>query len=126
MPLRGRMFAASGMVDMAWGGLVWVLLVGVACAQSGDPALPGQHPLTRAQAGDVLLSELRCAACHQGVQPGALPGKTAPDLVAVGGRVAPIICGGFSPRRRWLIRVRPCPMCWRRDRRRNGTTSPKR
>lgn len=30
-------------------------------AAAGDPALPGHHPLTQAQAGSVLISELRCA-----------------------------------------------------------------
>ncbi len=65
----------------------WILIVNSFVA-AGDPALPGNHPLTQAQAGDVLISELRCAACHGGVQQGSLPEKTAPDLTAVGSRVS--------------------------------------
>jgi mono/diheme cytochrome c family protein len=58
-------------------------------AVAGDPALPGNHPLTQSQAGDVLISELRCAACHGGVQRGSLPEKTAPDLAEAGARISP-------------------------------------
>ena len=61
-----------------------VFLVGTATAETGDPSLPGQHPLTQAQAGSFLISELRCAACHGGIQRGSLPEKTAPDLTEVG------------------------------------------
>jgi mono/diheme cytochrome c family protein len=74
----------------AFGSLV---LIAVAMANSateaGDPALPGHHPLTQAQAGRVLLSELRCAACHSGIERGAMPEKSAPDLAEVGARVSP-------------------------------------
>ncbi len=66
----------------------WLVIVKSLVA-AGDPALPGHHPLTLAQAGDVLLSELRCAACHSGVQRGSLPEKTAPDLSEVGARLSP-------------------------------------
>ena len=58
-------------------------------AQAGDPALPGNHPLTQPQAGDLLIHELRCGACHRGIERGPLPEKTAPDLSEVGGRIAP-------------------------------------
>ncbi len=56
---------------------------------AGDPALPGHHPLTQSQAGEVLISELRCAACHSVVERGSLPEKAAPDLAAVGARISP-------------------------------------
>ena len=56
---------------------------------AGDPAVPGNHPLTQAQAGSVLISELRCAACHSGFERCSLPEKTAPDLIEVGARVSP-------------------------------------
>lgn len=56
---------------------------------AGDPSLPGNHPLTQAQAGSVLITELRCAACHSGVQRSSLPEKTAPDLATVGARISP-------------------------------------
>lgn len=68
--------------------LFWLVIVNSVVA-AGDPALSGHHPLTQTQAGDVLVSELRCAACHGGVPRGSLPEKTAPDLAAVGARIAP-------------------------------------
>ena len=65
------------------------LVIANSLVAAGDPALPGNHPLTQAQAGSVLISELRCAACHSGFERGSLPEKTAPDLSDVGARVAP-------------------------------------
>jgi mono/diheme cytochrome c family protein len=65
------------------------LLIAIPVASAGDPALPGHHPLTQVQVGEVLLAELRCGACHSGIEPGALPEKTAPDLTAVGTRISP-------------------------------------
>ncbi len=65
------------------------LVIANSFVAAGDPALPGNHPLTPAQAGDVLISELRCAACHSGVPRGSLPEKTAPDLAAAGARISP-------------------------------------
>jgi len=69
------------------------LLIGIVTANSmaaaGDPALPGHHPLTKAQAGSVLISELRCAACHAGLERGPVPEKAAPDLADVGSRISP-------------------------------------
>ena len=58
-------------------------------AFAGDPSLPGHHPLTQTQAGSVLISELRCAACHSGAPSSSLPEKTAPDLSQVGSRIRP-------------------------------------
>ena len=69
--------------------LISVLLVGTSSAEPGDPALPGNHPLTQSQVGDLLISELRCAACHGGVQRSSLQDKTAPDLAEVGSRISP-------------------------------------
>lgn len=68
--------------------LSWFVIANVVVA-GGDPAWPGHHPLTQVQAGDVLLLELRCAACHSGLERGSLPQKTAPDLTAVGARISP-------------------------------------
>lgn len=69
------------------------LLIGVAAsnavAAAGDPALPGHHPLTQAQAGAILISDLRCAACHEGLDRGTVLEKSAPDLAEVGSRVSP-------------------------------------
>jgi len=66
----------------------WIAIVNSSVA-AADPALPGNHPLTQVQAGQVLISELRCAACHQGVPRDSLTEKTAPDLSEVGARIAP-------------------------------------
>ncbi len=56
--------------------------------QAGDPSIPGHHPLTKEQAGSVLLSELRCSACHSGIQANPILEKSAPDLSEVGNRVS--------------------------------------
>lgn len=64
-------------------------LFSIGVAQAGDPSLPGHHPLTKEQAGSVLLSELRCTACHSGIQANPILGKSAPDLSEVGNRVSP-------------------------------------
>lgn len=67
---------------------LWLVIANSVVA-AGDPALPGHHPLTQAQAGEVLISELRCAACHGGIKRNSLPEKAAPDLAAVGARISP-------------------------------------
>jgi len=64
-------------------------VIGNSIAAAGDPALPGHHPLTLSQAGSSLISELRCAACHSGIERGSLPEKAAPDLAEVGARISP-------------------------------------
>ncbi|MBR9759088.1 c-type cytochrome [bacterium] len=55
----------------------------------GAPIIPGlQHhkqQLTDKQSGMVLASELRCAACHEGLNESTM--KSAPDLREVGSRV---------------------------------------
>ncbi len=69
--------------------LILLLTFAMACswAIAGDPALPGHHPLTQSQAGSVLVAELRCAACHAGIERSSMPEKTAPDLTDVGTRL---------------------------------------
>jgi mono/diheme cytochrome c family protein len=69
--------------------LILILSIGTVSAAPGDPALPGHHPLTGSQAGDVLIADFRCAACHTDIETGAVPEKTAPDLAEVGGRISP-------------------------------------
>ena len=71
------------------GTLLTLSLIGISSAVQGDPALPGYHPLTQSQAGDVLISDLRCAACHQGVRRDSLTEKAAPDLTGAGVRIRP-------------------------------------
>lgn len=66
--------------------LCWLASLAVA---AGDAVLPGDHPLTASQAGDLLISELRCAACHAGLERRSLAEKTAPDLAEAGARISP-------------------------------------
>ncbi len=84
-----RVGAARDYRRLVVGTLLTVALVSVSTAEQGDPALPGYHPLTQSQAGDVLISELRCAACHSGIQRGSLTEKAAPDLTGAGLRIQP-------------------------------------
>jgi len=49
--------------------------------------LEGKHGLTKAQAGKVVVDELRCAACHDGIEKEGM--KAAPDLREVGSRLRP-------------------------------------
>lgn len=57
-------------------------------SQSADNPLPGNHPLNEKQAGDLLVSELRCTACHSGIQQDPVLEKLAPDLSDVGSRLS--------------------------------------
>lgn len=77
------------LMQRAFAFMISWLLLATSVIAAGDPALPGHHPLTQVQAGDVLISELRCAACHSGVQRGSVPEKSAPDLTDVGARISP-------------------------------------
>lgn len=64
---------------------LWVLATGCLAAGPVVPGLHGKHPLDSKGKGRVLLSELRCAACHEGI-PGAM--KEAPNLQEVGSRLS--------------------------------------
>lgn len=72
-----------------WGVLLSLALCGETAALAGDATLPGHHPLDQTEAGEVLLSDLRCAACHRDLPRSSVPEKTAPDLRDVGARVSP-------------------------------------
>ncbi len=64
------------------------LISTLAAAETIAPVIPGlhqKHPLTEAQQGAVLMSELRCAACHEGIDATSM--KIAPDLRDVGTRL---------------------------------------
>ncbi len=69
--------------------LLLALLAKTASADLGGLAISGNHPLTQAQAGELLISELRCAACHSGVERSTLLEKAAPDLAEAGARISP-------------------------------------
>ncbi len=75
--------------------LALLLLATPRFAAASDPALRGNHPLTQAEAGELLISELRCAACHAGVGKSSLREKTAPNLADVGARVSPVYLQQF-------------------------------
>lgn len=49
------------------------------------PGLHGKHPLDEAQSGRLLIGELRCAACHEGMDGKDM--KEAPDLSNAGARL---------------------------------------
>ena len=65
----------------------------IACAeQACAPVVLGltnKHPLSEQQSGELLLSELRCAACHAGRDASRQLERAAPDLSDVGTRVSP-------------------------------------
>ncbi len=79
---------SAGIWFVATGLLSTILATKGAAASPVLPGLAGKHPLTQPQVGELLISELRCAACHRR-DGGGLPEKTAPDLADVGSRVAP-------------------------------------
>lgn len=49
------------------------------------PGLHGKHPLDETQSGRLLIGELRCAACHEGMDASNM--KEAPDLSNAGARL---------------------------------------
>ena len=59
---------------------------------SAAPVVPGlfnMHPLSESRVGELLIDELQCRACHRGLRGSQRLEKSAPDLSAVGSRVAP-------------------------------------
>jgi mono/diheme cytochrome c family protein len=71
--------------------IVWTVLLfpPIASAAPVFPGLSGKHPLTEPQVGQLLMGELRCGACHSPKGAPLPPERIAPDLAAVGARVAP-------------------------------------
>lgn len=69
--------------------LAAAMMVTTAFAEPLVPGLHGKHPLSQRQVGEVLVNELRCAACHRRENAGEPLEKAAPDLAAVGGRLSP-------------------------------------
>ena len=60
-----------------------------ASAWQAVPGRYGEHPLNQAEAGELLIEELRCAACHGGIDPKSVLAKSAPDLSEAGARISP-------------------------------------
>lgn len=61
----------------------------VAIPLQAAPVIPGlyqKHPLNESQKGTLLMTELRCASCHDGIAPASAAG---PDLRGVGSRMKP-------------------------------------
>jgi hypothetical protein len=56
MRIRNDQFQIGRMILLAQ---ISALLIGTPATEAGDPSLPGHHPLTQAQAGSLLISELR-------------------------------------------------------------------
>ncbi|MFN5579514.1 MAG: c-type cytochrome, partial [Akkermansiaceae bacterium] len=81
-----RILFPSSRVILTTLGLITVL-GGSLHAAPVIPGLEHKHPLTEAQKGAVLIEELRCASCHEGM-PGAQK-ATGPDLREVGSRIQP-------------------------------------
>lgn len=68
------------------------VLSGLAGAAPVIPGLHQKHPLTEAQQGKVLIEELKCASCHEGLA--AKPAK-GPNLQDLGSRVRPDFLKSF-------------------------------
>ncbi|MDX1928295.1 MAG: hypothetical protein SFV81_17340 [Pirellulaceae bacterium] len=70
-----------------------VVLSPIAAAWTDLVGLANKHPLSQAQAGELLIDELRCNACHSdpGRNLGDLPSaeRNAPELSEVGSRISP-------------------------------------
>ncbi|MFM2170448.1 MAG: hypothetical protein RI957_677 [Verrucomicrobiota bacterium] len=69
--------------------LIFLANAGIALAgESVSPVVAGlhqKHPLNEVQQGAVLMAELRCAACHDGLDASQM--KMAPDLREAGSRL---------------------------------------
>ena len=72
------LFRLLGMVTIV--GLMWLSGGLSAAASPDDLVLSGQHSLTLAQQGDLLIAELRCAACHGAGDERPDAEKSAPNL----------------------------------------------
>ena len=74
-----------GVILQSW--LAVSLLASSAFAAPVIPGLSNKHPLSEPEVGQLLIGELKCAACHGGTAPSME--RVAPDLADVGSRVAP-------------------------------------
>jgi mono/diheme cytochrome c family protein len=75
---------------MSWLSWAPLVLLAAGVAEALPPVIPGlhgKHPLAEKQVGELLIGELRCAACHEGMAAG--PMKEAPSLADAGSRLTP-------------------------------------
>ena len=86
---RNQVSIVQQMLCSFFGALILALMAEAASAGQVVPGLSGKHPLTQAQVGELLIAELRCAACHGGIEPKSLVAKSAPDLSEAGARISP-------------------------------------
>jgi mono/diheme cytochrome c family protein len=75
------------MIRLSFSIAVLVAQVGAADTAPVIPGLHHKHPLDERQIGGVLVNELRCASCHEGMDDANM--KAAPDLRQVGARLNP-------------------------------------
>jgi mono/diheme cytochrome c family protein len=68
--------------------LTATLLAPTVSAAPVVPGLSNKHPLSEPQVGQLLINELRCAACHTNTNLSPQFERAAPDLAGVGARVA--------------------------------------
>ena len=90
--MRARLWLGLSMLQLG-------LCATTAAAQTGRapvvPGLAGDHALTQRAAGELLIHELRCAACHEGISAdgrGVLP---APRLDEAAWRISPEFLRSF-------------------------------
>jgi len=87
---RTRLRALEGLA--LFSAPLW--LIAMAAGAEGDvapvvPGLSGEHPLTERQVGELLMVELRCAACHEGISASGQGVIAAPRLEEAAWRLAP-------------------------------------
>ncbi len=79
--------------------LIFVLILSLSTSMAvASPVIPGlerESSLSAAQVGNLLISELRCASCHDMKSESRLPDRSAPDLKDVGSRVSPVFLERF-------------------------------
>ncbi len=69
--------------------LSWLCLAPQVEAQVIVPGLAGDHALSEAQVGELLITELRCAACHEGISAIGATVPRAPRLDEASWRTSP-------------------------------------
>ena len=77
--------------------MIFVLAV-LPAGVSASPMILGlenKHSLTSVQQGDLIVGEMRCAACHKADQGRWLLEKAGPNLLEVGSRVSPLYLERF-------------------------------